>query len=170
MTVKNAAGSTQTAVARRAAEAQLSALADRFAPAHLQLIATTREHLRKLLPTAHEVVYEYRDCFVISFSPTGQGSEGVFAIRASVDAVALYFNQGKGLPDPAKLLKGSGKQARSINLEDEATLVRPEVARLIDEAIARNQVPYESTGRGSVVIRPTSAQQRRHESEAKDPS
>jgi hypothetical protein len=65
------------------------------------------------------------------------------------------------LPDPAKLLQGSGKQTRSINLEGASTLARPEVARLIEEAIARNRVPFARAGRGSVVIRSASAKQRR---------
>jgi hypothetical protein len=61
------------------------------------------------------------------------------------------------LPDPAKLLQGSGSQTRSINLEGASTLARPEVARLIDEAIGRNRVPFARAGRGSVVIRSASA-------------
>ena len=69
-----------------------------------------RRWLRKRLPTAHEVVYEYRDCFVISYSPNERGYEGVLAIRASADGVRLYFNHGKGLPDPEKLLQGSGNR------------------------------------------------------------
>ena len=117
--------------------------------------------LLKRLPTAHEVVYEYRDCFVVSYSPNERGYEGVLAIRASADGVKLYFNFGKGLPDPAKLLQGSGNQTRWIHVEGASTLARPEVARLIDEAIARNRVPFEHAGRGSVVIRSASAKQRR---------
>jgi len=120
-----------------------------------------RQWLRKRLPTAHEVVYEYRDCFVISYSPDERGYEGVFAIRASTDGVRLYFNRGKGLPDPAKLLRGSGKQTRWIRLEGASTLARPEVAHLIDEAIARNRMPFPRTGRGPVVIRSVSTKQRR---------
>jgi hypothetical protein len=65
------------------------------------------------------------------------------------------------LPDPAKLLQGSGNQTRSISLEGASTLARPEVARLIDEAIARNRVPFARAGRGSVVIRSASAKKRR---------
>jgi hypothetical protein len=154
-------GSTQSAVARRSAEAELRTLIDTFAPAHLRLVGAMRRSLRKRLPTAHEVVYEYRDCFVISFSPNEHGYEGVLAIRASAHGVKLYFNRGKELPDPAKLLQGSGGQTRSINVEGASTLARPEVARLIDEAIARNRVPFASAGRGSVVIRSTSAKKRR---------
>jgi hypothetical protein len=154
-------GNTQSAAARRSAEAELRTLIDKFAPAHLRLIGTLRRSLRKRLPTAHELVYEYRDWFVISYSPNEHGYEGVLAIRGSASGVKLYFNRGKELSDPAKLLQGSGTQARSINVEGASTLARPEVVRLIDEAIARNRVPFARAGRGSVVIHSTSAKQRR---------
>ena len=153
--------STQSAAERRSAEAQLRALVAKFAPAHLRLIGGARRSLRKSLPTAHEVVYEYRDWFVISYSPSERGYEGVLAIRASADGVKLYFNRGKELPDPEKLLEGSGTQTRSIDLEGASTLTRPAVARLIDEAIVRNRVPFARGGRGSVVIRSASAKQQR---------
>jgi hypothetical protein len=154
-------GSTQSAVERRSAEAELRTLIAEFAPAHLRLIGAMRRRLRKRLPTSHEVVYEYRDFFVISFSPDDRGYEGVLAIHAGANGVKLYFNRGKELPDPAKLLQGSGNQMRSINVEGASTLARPEVACLIDEAIALNRVPFASAGRGSVVIRSTSATRRR---------
>jgi hypothetical protein len=157
-----APGNTQSATARRAAEAELRTLIDKFAPAHLRLIGAVRKSLQKRLPTAHEVVYEYDNlgAVVISYSPTEQGYEGVLAIRASADAVKLYFNQGKDLPDPEKLLHGSS-QTRWIHLEGASTLARPEVARLIEEALARNRVPFAPAGRGAVVIRSTSAKKRR---------
>jgi hypothetical protein len=98
--------STQSAVARRSAEAE-----------------------RKRLPTAHEVVYEYSDCIVISYSPGERGYEGVLAVRASAKGVELFFNRGKQLPDPAKLLRGSGKQTRFIHMEGASTLARPAVIR-----------------------------------------
>ncbi len=150
--------STQTAVARRSVEAQLRTLIAKFAPARLRLIGAMRRWLRKRLPTAREVVYEYRDCFVISYSPSERGYEGVLAIRGSADGVKLYFNQGKGLPDPEKLLRGSAN-ARWILLEGASTFALPAVACLIEEAIARNRVPFPSAGRGPVVIRLASAKQ-----------
>jgi len=155
--------STQSAVARRSAEAELRGLIARFAPAHQRLIGTTRGSLRKRLPTAHKVVYEYSDCFVISYSPNERGYEGVLAVCANAKGVELYFNRGKELPDPAKLLRGAGKQTRFIHMEGASTLARPAVARLIDEAIACNRVPFAHTGRGPVVIRSTSAKQRRRQ-------
>jgi hypothetical protein len=152
--------STQPAVARRSAEAELRRLIAKFAPLHKGLIAAMRRALRKRLPTAHEVVYEYRDCFVISYSPSERGYEGVLAIRASADEVKLYFNRGKELPDPEKLMRGSG-QARWIQMEGASTVARPAVARLIDEALDRNRVPFARSGRGPVVIRSAVAKPRR---------
>ena len=146
----------QSLAARRSAEAGVRELIARFAPAHEGLVATTRRALKKRLPTAHELVYEYRDCFVISYSPDDRGYEGVLALRASADGVKLYFNRGKGLPDPGKLLRGSGNQTRWIQLEGPSTLSRPAVAALIDQAIARNLIPFARTGRGPVVIRSAS--------------
>jgi hypothetical protein len=153
---------TQSAAERRAAEVDLSSLVEKYAPAHQRLVAAMRRSLQKRLPTAHELVYEYgnQGAVVISYSPNEHGYDGVLAIRASADGVKLYINQGKDLPDPEKLLKGSS-QTRWMNVEGASTLTRPVVASLIDEAIARNSVSYASAGRGSVVIRSTSAKKRR---------
>ena len=152
--------STQSAAERRSAEAQLRGLVAKYAAEHQRLAGATRRWLQKRLPTAHEVVYEYRDCYVISYSPDDRGYAGVFAIRASADGVKLYFNRGKGLPDPEKLLKGSGTQTRWIAVEGASTLARPAVVRLIEEAIARNGVPFARTGRGPVEIRAVAAKKR----------
>src|SRR5215510_2020667 len=80
-------GSAQSAAARRATEAQVRTLIDKFASAHLRLVEAMRRSLRKRLPTAHEVVYEYGNlgAVVISFSPSERGYEGVLSIRADAD-------------------------------------------------------------------------------------
>jgi hypothetical protein len=159
----------QSAVARRAAETQLSSLITKYASAHQRLVGAMRRWLRKRLPTAHEVVYEYNGFFVISYSPNEHGYLGVFALRADANGVRLYFNWGKGLPDPAKLLQGSG-QTRWMLLEDASTIARPAVALLIEEALARNAVPFAPTGRGPVVIRTTATKKKRPAKPAVSPS
>ena len=156
---------TQTAAERRAAEAQLTELISKFAPSHSKLIGSMRRSLRKRLPTAYEVVYEYRDWFVISYSPSDRGYEGVLGIRASADGIRLYFNRAKDLPDPEKLLRGSSGQSRWIELEKATALKRPACANLIDEAVGRNPVPFPLAGRGPVLIRSTAAKKRRRPSE-----
>ncbi len=147
----------QSASERRAAEAALRVLISDVAPAHARLINSLRRMLRKRLPSAHELVYEYRGWFVISFSPSEHGYQGVLAIRASPDGVKFYFNRGKDFPDPEKLLKGAGGLVRFIDIKSASDLARPAVARLIDLALVRNDVPFALMGRGSIIIRSTSA-------------
>jgi hypothetical protein len=48
-----------------------------------------------------------------------------------------------------------------MDVESAATLKRPAVVALMDAAIALNKIPFEDSGRGSVVIRPTTAKKRR---------
>jgi hypothetical protein len=158
---KKAEPGDQTAAERRAGEAQVKALITALAPSHSRLVQGARRALQKRLPTAFELVYEYRDAFVISYSPNENGYDGVLALRADADGVGLWFNDGKNLPDPDKLLRGSGKVTRSIALESTAMLARPAVARLMDEAIKRNPAPFAKSGRGALLIRLTAAAKRR---------
>lgn len=145
--------SPQTAAERRVAEAELRTLIAKITPSHARLIGAVRRCLQKRLPTAFELAYEYRDWIVISYAPGEKGYEGVLAIRASAEGVKLYLSGGKELPDPEKLLQGSGKQMRWMQVERASTLSRPEVASLIDGAIALNSAPFASDGRGSLVLR-----------------
>ena len=153
--------STQSAAARRTAEAELGSLITKFTPEQRRLVGALLRSLRKRLPTAHEIAYEYSRSFVISFSPNERGYEGVLVVNGSANGVRLYLGHAKELPDPEKLLQGAGSKARWIHIEAVSTLARPAVARLIDEAIARNRIPFARIGRGSVVIRSTLAKQRR---------
>lgn len=144
---------TQSAAVRRAAEAQVTAMITKFAPEHLKLVGAMRKALRKRLPTAQEHVYEYTRWVVISYSPNEHGYAGVLAVRVDADGVKLYFNNGKGLPDPDKLLKGTAKLVRYIPVDSPSTLSRPAVVALIEAALARNTVPFARTGDGPVVIK-----------------
>ena len=118
-----------------------------------------RRRLRKRLPAAHEVVYEYDDFVVTSFSPTERGYQGVLAIRARAESVKLCFNQGKSLSDPAGLLRGTG-QTRWIPLESVSDLSRPAVVALIDQAVTASRPPFPRAGLGSMIIRVTAATKR----------
>jgi hypothetical protein len=132
----------------------------KFDSKHQALIRLTRRQLRRRLPTAHELVYDNYNFFVIGYSPTTRPSDAVISIAASAKGVGLCFIRGKGLPDPDRLLTGSGNQTRSIHLDGPSTMERREVMRLIDEAVARSHVPFTTTGKTTLIIRSTSAKQR----------
>ena len=134
-------------------EAQLRSFNARFDPKQQKFIRTIRAALRKRFPTANELAYDYSSFFVIGYSPTEQGIDSVVSIAARADGVDLYFNHGPQLPDPKKLLKGSGKQTRFIRLESARQLAHPDVKAFIAAATDLAEVPMSSKGKGSLVIK-----------------
>lgn len=134
-------------------EAQLQSFNDRFDPKQQKLIRSVRAALRKRFPTANELAYDYSSFFVISYSPTDRGIEGIVSIAARADRVDLYFNQGPRLPDPKKLLQGSGKDTRFIRVDAAKQLAHPDVEALMAAAIEHASVPLPTQGKGSLIIK-----------------
>lgn len=138
-------------------EAQLRSFIDRFDPKHQKLMRSVRAVLRKRFPTANELAYDYSHSVVIGYSPTELGIDGIVGIALRADGVRLYFNQGPQLPDPKKLLLGSGKQTRFVQVEAASQLANPDLEALMDAAIDRATVPLPSKGKGRLIIRGAAA-------------
>ncbi len=141
------------------AERQLRTFIAKFEPRLQRLIRATRRGLRRRLPGANELVWDNYNFFVIGYSPTERPYDSVLSLAAAANGVGLAFLQGATLPDPAGLLRGSGKQNRFVRLESAATLDLPAVGKLIDAAVAGAKAPYPPRG-GRLVIRSISAKQR----------
>lgn len=141
-------------------EAELRTFIARFDPKEQKLFRSVRAAVRKRLPTLNELAYEYPDSVVIGYSPTERGIEGVVAIAARADGVFLHLSHGPQLPDPKKLLRGSGKQTRFIPVETASRLGHPDVEALIAAAIDRATVPVPSEGKGKLVIQSSASRRR----------
>jgi hypothetical protein len=135
------------------AEARLRSFVNRSDPAQQKLFRSMRTALRKRLPTANELVYDYGTFFVISYSPTDNGIDGIVAFAARADGVRLYLLNGPKLPDPKKLLMGSGKMTRFVRLASARQIADPDVEALIVAAVERASVPLSSRGKGKLIIR-----------------
>jgi Domain of unknown function (DU1801) len=118
-----------------------------------------RAALCKRYPAAHELVWDNYNFFVIAYSPTEHPSEAILSMAADANGLTLFFLHGTKLPDPKKILAGSGKQIRSVRLGTPAILDLPEVKALIEAATA-NAKPMPDTGKGALVIRGISHKQR----------
>jgi hypothetical protein len=116
--------------------------------------------MRKRLPGAVELVYDNYNALVIGFGPTERSSDAVFSIAVYPRWVNLFFLQGAKLADPQKLLKGGGKQVRSIVLEDATVLDEPPVRTLISRALEAAARPIDGSARRRIVIKSISAKQR----------
>jgi len=142
------------------AEGQLGSFIEKFDAADQKLIRAVRRAVRKGFPTANELVYDNYNFFVIGYSPTERPSDAIVSIAARANGIGLCFIHGARLPDPEKLLLGSGYQTRFIRLPSASVMARPEVVALIDAAIARAKIPLPASGRGRLIIRSVAAKQR----------
>jgi hypothetical protein len=141
-------------------EQQLASFIEKFDPKNAELIRSVRKALRRRLPTANELVYDNYNFFVIGYCSTERPSDCILSIAAGANGIGLSFYYGATLPDPHKLLQGSGSQNRFIRIESVATLARPEVEELIAAAVAQAESPLPRTGRGKLIIRSISKKQR----------
>ena len=142
------------------AERRLESFIRKFGAADQRLIRAVRRSLRKRFPTANELVWDNYNFFVIGYSPTERPSDAIVSMAARANGVGLCFIRGASLPDPDKILLGSGRQTRFIRVESAERLERPEVEALIAAAIGRARARLPATERGKLIIRSVSAKQR----------
>ena len=139
---------------------QLETFIDKFDAQNAALIRSVRKAMRRRLPSANELVYDNYNFFVIGYCTTERPSDCILSIAAAANGVGLAFYHGATLPDPHKLLLGSGTQNRFIRLESAATLARPEVDALISAAVRQAKNPLPADRKSKLIIRSISAKQR----------
>jgi hypothetical protein len=139
---------------------QIASFLAKYTPELRREANAGRAALRKLMPTAVELVYDNYNALVFAFGASERASEAIVSLALYPRYVTLFFLYGVGLADPDGLLVGAGKQVRSIRLESSRDLARPSVRALIASAIARAKAPLPASGRGASVIRAAVAKQR----------
>ena len=107
-------------------------------------------------------MYDNYNFFVIGYCSTERPSDCIVSIAAGANGVGLSFCYGASLPDPKKLLLGSGAQNRFIRIDSVAmaTLAHPDVDELIAAAIAQAENALAGSGRGKLIIRSVSKKQK----------
>ena len=141
-------------------EAQLRSFIAKFDSKNQALIRSCRKALQKRLPGSYELVYDNYNFFVIGYSPTERPTDSIISLAVNANGAGLAFPYcGSKLPDPQKILLGSGTQNRYVRLESAGTLSRPEVNALISAAQELSKKPLPGSKR-KLIIRSVSAKQR----------
>ncbi len=139
---------------------ELVALLARFDPAIRTLVREARAQLRRRMPTAIELVYDNARALAIGFSSSDRTSDTIVSLAVYARGVNLYFMYGAALPDPSRLLLGSGNQGRFVRLESVEMLDTREIEDLLTAAIAEGDTPLPKSGRGRFVIKSISPTRR----------
>ncbi len=145
---------------KQSLETQLTSFMAKYTPEIRAEADAVLAWMRARLPGAVQMVYDNYNALVVGFGPTERPSEVVFSIALYPRWVTLFFLHGARLPDPHRLLKGSGKQVRNIRLDEPDTLDRPAVRELIAAALDRSPLPIDASAPGPLIIKSISAKQR----------
>jgi hypothetical protein len=117
--------------------------------------------MQRLVPGAVRMVYDNYNFLVVGYGPSERASEAVLSLAFAPRWFSLCFLQdGASLPDPHRLLRGSGNVVRHVRLLSASELSAPAVRALITESLRRAAVPINPRGRGRMVIKSVSAKQR----------
>ena len=141
-------------------EKQLTGFLAKFDPAMAMLIGECRTAMRERFPTANELVWDNYNFFVIGYCATERPSDSVVSLAANSKGIGLSFYRGSTLPDPHKILQGSGSQNRFVRLNGAGALATPEVEGLLAAAAAQADPPFPEVGGGKLIIRSVSEKQR----------
>lgn len=139
---------------------QLNSFLRPFTPDIARTARAALAKLRKLTPGAFELVYDNYRGLVIGFGPTERPSEAILSIAIYPQHIALCFIQnGPRIPDPQRILKGSGSVARHIILDSPKTLDQPATLALIAAAKSLARIPFNPNQPRHLIIRSISAKQ-----------
>jgi hypothetical protein len=160
MAPSRAMSRTSNAPAGPTPQTLVSRFIRKFDPPIARSIRAARRLLRQQFPTAYELVYDNYNFFVIGYSPTTRAGDTIVSLAASSNGIALSFYHGADLPDPKRILLGSGKQNRFIRLPTPESLARPEVQAVIRAAVKNARSPLGGEGKRRTIISSVSAKQR----------
>ena len=139
---------------------QLDAFISKYSPEVQKLARAALAKMRKRLPGAVQLIYDNYNALAIAFGATDRRSDIVLSIALYPRWVSLFFMHGAALPDPRKLLRGSGKTVRHIVLADASDLDDPAVEALIAAAVKRADPPIDSSRRARAVVKLSLKKQR----------
>lgn len=148
----------------KSAESRLESYFANYDRAQIALGKALRAKLRARLPGLSEIVYWYerQRSLVIAYSPTENGYEALCSLALYPSAVKLFFAHGPLLSkaDPHKLLQGSGKLVRYVELAGVADFERAEIEALMTAALKLSKLRLDSSAKGSLIIKAEEQKQR----------
>ena len=147
--------------------AQLVSFLARFDPPVARLARAVLSRLRARMPSANQLVYDNYNALAIGFCPTDRAYDSIFSVAVFARGVNLFFFNGPNLPDPRRLLKGSGNMVRHIRVESIGLLDDPAVHALMEQAIEDADPPLAPRGRGRVIIKSVAKKRRPRSVEAR---
>ncbi len=141
-------------------EAQLEEFIARYTPEIAGLTRAVLAEMRRRLPGAVELVYDNYNALAIGFGPTERASDVVFSIAAYPRWVSLFLFRAAKLPDPERLLSGTGSMVRHIVINGPEDLDQPGIRALMAAALDLAGAKLDERQPRRLIVKSVSAKQR----------
>jgi len=142
------------------AEQQIDAFLAKYTAPIAAEMRAVRQRLHKLFPRGCELVYDNYNALAIGYGPSDRAGEAIVSFAGYPKWVTLFLLHGASVPDPDKLLAGSGTRVRNLRLRDAAQLDEAPVRRLLARALAPHQAALRQAEPLRTLIKSVSAKQR----------
>lgn len=106
-----------------------------YSPEVCSLVHETCAVLRKMIPKAIEQVGDRPP--IIAFGFSDKYADLLFSVIPNKGGVTLGIARGTELPDPSRIMQGSGKVHRHVKIKERQDLRNPALKTLLKAAIAR---------------------------------
>jgi len=141
-------------------QAQLDGFIDKFTPEVALLTRKLLDKMKARVPGATIMVYDNYNALAIGFGPSDRAGKAVLSLAVMPRWVTLCFLFGAGMPDPHRLLNGSGSRVRHVRLHAAEDFDDPRVQDLLAAALDRSEPPINPTREQQLIIKSISGKQR----------
>lgn len=141
-------------------KSQVDAFIAKYSPTVAREFRAARKLVRTYFPRGYELVYDNYNALGCGYSTRPTSSGVVISVVAYPRWVTLFFFHGTDLPDPEKLLQGSGRRIRSLRLQPFALLRTEAVRTLLSHATAPHGKLLAAEPGLRTIIKLVSAKQR----------
>ncbi|MEA3080338.1 MAG: hypothetical protein QOD54_6 [Sphingomonadales bacterium] len=142
------------------AQAQLDSFIDKYTPEVGALTRALLDKMKARIPGAAILVYDNYNALAIGFGPNEKAGQAILSLAVMPRWVTLCFLWGVQLPDPHRLLNGSGSRVRHVRLHTSDAFDDPRVQELIAAALDRSEPPIDPAAELPLIIKSISAKQR----------
>jgi hypothetical protein len=135
------------------AQKQLAGFIARYSPTVAAQFRKARTKVKARFPRGYELVFDNYNACGCGYSWSSSASDVVVSVVAYPRWVTLFFFNGTRLPDPEKILEGTGSRVRSVRLQPLARLDSKPVQTLLKKAIAQFAPQFSGAPAMSTVIK-----------------
>jgi hypothetical protein len=120
-------------VSKRSAPPEVDEFLAPFPEEVQEIVHLLRARVLKVVPNAHETVWDAINAVSLGYSPTTRWQDGIVHIATYSKHVNLGFNQGATVDDPLGIFEGNGSRIRHVTFRTP----RDTKAKWIDDYLRR---------------------------------